>query len=176
MCFFADVSRRVVSFAKGAVALLLIILPPSSVLAQANALVGVWITRMPTATGVDAQGWLNFFPNGTFVRVTWTPRYGTAPAACQIANGRWSATPTEGRLNIRYTIDDYEPKQCLNVPGTAMRACEPPPADWHSEISVQAVFYGLNALRMYVEDGGQYDYARAPAMPPVPPECYTNGQ
>jgi hypothetical protein len=140
----------------------------SSASAQQEPLLGVWITRVPTQTGIDGQGWVEYFGNGTFFRMSLMPRSITgAPASCQIAGGRWRAQHGGQMRTLSYVVDNYEPHLCGQAPlgGTI---CEPPPSDFGRDTTVQFSFNGPNNITSM--DGTQW--TRAPAMPPVPPYCH----
>lgn len=140
--------------------------------AQQNVLIGVWIARVPAPTGIGGQAYVQFFPNGIFNRMILVPRgFGGAPAACQIGNGRWIAGASGQSLIVHYIVDDYEPKQCLQVPGSPMVACEPPPPDFRKEIAVRMEFQNYNAMAQYNNDGSIIFYTRALGFPPISAYC-----
>ena len=113
---------------------------------------GVWSTNLSIASGTGAQGWVQFSEDGTYNRLVLVPRPAEdGPAACQIATGRWSAAPSGQSLIVTYTIEDYQPKQCLQTPGTPFVGCEPPPSDYQKTTQVRMVFAGpatLTNIRM----------------------------
>ncbi len=136
-------------------------------------LAGVWRTSLETASGTDAKGWVQFSPDGTFSRLVLYPRpVGEEPAACQIATGRWNAARAGQSLIVTYTIEDYQPKQCLQRPGAPVDGCEPPPGDYQKTIQVRMVFAGLASLTQYSQDGSVFAFTRAEALPDIPRACY----
>ncbi len=136
-------------------------------------LAGAWSTDLETASGTDAKGWVQFSPDGTLTRLVLFPKpAGDGPAACQIATGRWNAAPSGQSLIVTYTIEDYEPKQCLQTPGAPFAGCEPPPGDYQKTMQVRMVFGGSASLTQYSHDGSVFAFTRAEALPPIPRECH----
>ena len=136
-------------------------------------LAGVWSTPLDTAGGTDAQGWLQFSPDGTLTRLVLYPKPESEGAtACQIAKGQWSAAPSGQSLIVTYTIEDYQPKQCLQRPGAPLDGCEPPPGDYQKTMKVRMVFAGLTSLTQYSQDGSIFAFTRAEGLPAIPRECY----
>lgn len=141
--------------------------------AEQAELPGVWSTNLETASGTDAKGWVQFSTDGTFNRLVLFPRPAEeSPAACQIATGRWSAAPSGQSLIVTYTIEDYQPKQCLQTPGTPFVGCEPPPGDYQKTTQVRMVFAGPVSLTQYSHDGSVFSFTKAEALPEIPHECY----
>ncbi len=136
-------------------------------------LAGVWSTYLETASGADAKGWLQFSADGTLSRLVLFPRpEGDGPAACQIATGRWNAAPSGHSLIVTYSIEEYQPKQCLQRPGAPLVGCEPPPGDYQKTMQVRMVFTGPDGLTQYSHDGSVFAFTRAEALPDIPRECY----
>ncbi len=136
-------------------------------------LAGVWSTSLETAGGTDAKGWMQFSPDGSLSRVVLFPNAAEeAPGACQIATGRWNAAPSGQSLIVTYTIEDYQPKQCLQTPGAPVAGCEPPPGDYQKTMQVRMVFAGPDSLTQYSHDGSVFAYTRAEGLPEIPRECY----
>jgi len=141
--------------------------------AQQAQLPGVWSTNLSIANGAGAQGWVQFSGDGTLQRLTLLPRPAEdGPTACQIATGRWSAAPSGHALIVTYTIEDYQPKQCLRTPGTPFVGCEPPPHDYQKTMQVRMVFAGPAALTQYSHDGSVFVFTRTDTLPEIPRECY----
>ncbi len=135
-------------------------------------LTGVWSTNLDTAGGTDAQGWVQFSPDGALTRLVLYPKQAEGTAGCQIATGQWSAAPAGQSLIVTYTIEDYQPKQCLQRPGAPLDGCEPPPGDYKKTMKVRMVFAGLTSLTQYSQDGSVFAFTKADAMPAIPRECY----
>ena len=134
---------------------------------------GVWSTNLSIASGTGAQGWVQFSEDGTYNRLILLPKPAEdGHAACQIATGRWSAAPSGQSLIVTYTIEDYQPKQCLQTPGTPFVGCEPPPGDYQKTTQVRMVFAGPAALTQYSHDGSVFAFTRTDALPTIPRECY----
>ena len=154
-------------------ATLFVCFPSASEAADEADLTGVWSTNLETASGTDAKGWLQFSPDGTMNRLVLFPKAGEeGPATCQMATGRWNAAPSGQSLIVTYTIEDYQPKQCLQAPGAPVAGCEPPPGDYQKTTQVRMVFSGGAALTQYSHDGSVFAFARAEALPAIPQECY----
>jgi hypothetical protein len=143
------------------------------VAAQQTELPGVWNTNLSVASGTGAQEWVQFSEDGSYNRLVFLPRpVEEGPGACQISTGRWSAVPSGNSLIVTYTIEDYQPKQCLKTPGTPFVGCEPPPSDYQKTMQVRMVFAGPAALTQYSHDGSSFAFTRADALPAIPRECY----
>ncbi len=136
-------------------------------------LTGVWSTNLDTAGETDAQGWVQFSPDGSLTRLVLYPKpAGENTAVCQIATGQWSAAPSGQSLIVTYTIEDYQPKQCLQRPGAPLDGCEPPPGDYQKTMQARMVFAGLASLTQYSQDGSVLAFTKAEALPAIPKECY----
>lgn len=136
-------------------------------------LAGVWSTSLSRASGIGAQGWVQFSPDGTLSRLVLLPGPAAdGPATCQIATGRWNGAPSGQSLIVTYTIEDYQPKQCLQTPGTPFVGCEPPPGDYQKTMQVRMVFAGPASLTQYSHDGSVFAFTRTDALPAIPHECY----
>ena len=102
--------------------------------AQQAELPGVWNTNLSVASGTGAQAWVQFSEDGSYNRLVFLPKPAEdGPGACQISTGRWNAVPSGNSLIVTYTIEDYQPKQCLKTPGTPFVGCEPPPGDYQED-------------------------------------------
>ena len=130
--------------------------------AQQAELPGVWNTNLSIASGTGAQAWVQFSKDGSYNRLVFLPR--------QAEDG--PSVPSGNSLIVTYTIEDYQPKQCLKTPGTPFVGCEPPPSDYQKTMQVRMVFAGPAALTQYSHDGSSFAFTRTNALPAIPRECY----
>ena len=144
---------------------------------QIDPLIGIWLTKVATLTGIDAQAWVWLRGDGTFDRMILTPQYGQAPAACQIATGTWRSPPGGEARTVTYMITDYQPKLCLTAPVAGNPVvCEPPPPEFQHETTISLTFEGRDALTQADPSGMFARYMREPMMPPDSPYCHDQRQ